>query len=279
MTSQSIPDSIQSRGTYGIDKIKLCLNKDYLNYTVLQNIKWHKDSKGRTQLHSLARNHNLLIERAGVYFFLIINQEFFNHYLPYPFNNVLLQVCAALRCLAIEGYISEQVFPMGYLSCIHHITEIEFYFSLKAHYINIKEARSFNSLETAKEEEGLFQYNGTETFYSYNGNSERSSVCFYNKREKDYHDNHYTKEEIDSYLFPYRLEFRLRENDVSNIALLNAPLNTVFTNFKPTLAFLHNKFLKNNMDFNIPLRNKYNIVMKKSEQVTSVRNRQNGAKK
>ncbi len=274
-TNQAKHDSIQNRGQFGIDKIKLCLNPNFLNRSIIDNIKWHYDSKERNQLHSLAFNNNLILERARTYYFLIINQEFFNHNLPSPFNNILFQVWLALQCLAHEGIITSEVFYTGYLPCIHHITEIEFYFSLKPHYAAVKEERSFNSLEAAKEEEGLYQYNGTETFYSYNGNSERSSVCFYNKREKDYHDNHYSRDEIDSYHFPYRLEFRLRGNDVSDIALLNAPLNTVFTSFLPTLAFLHNKFIKNNMDINIPLRNKYNRILEKSDEVTSVRNRSN----
>lgn len=271
------PDSIQNRGEVGLDKVKLFLHQHLWNHGLLKQGKWHYDSNGRTRLHSLKSNKNLLIEKAGANYFFIINQEFFNHTLPAPYNNILLQVCDALHCLALEGFMQKQLSLQLYLPYIHHITELEIYFSLKNNYFMILDERSFNTTEEARENNGLYQYAETETYYSYN-DSGNSSVCLYNKQEKDFHDRHYAEKEIKGFHYPYRLEFRLRGNDVSNIFLLDAPFNTVFTNYLPTLAFLHNKFIKNNIVMNLPLRNKYQRVIKNSERTTSIRHRQNGAK-
>ncbi len=260
--------SIQERGVYGIDKIKLCLNSATLNLQLLKRVPWHYDSHGRTKLHALQHNHFLLIEKVSCCYMFIINQEYFA-----PNGNILEQTLFALHLLALEGFIPIQPDLRLYMGCIHHITELELYFSLKSQHFKIKENRSFQTLQKAKEEEGFFQYNGTETLYSYNGVSDNSSVCLYNKREKDFHDQSFSKSQIMSFPYPYRLEFRLRGKDIADLSLLDAPLKTVFTNFLPTLAFLHNKFVKQNVDMNIPMRSKYNRVLSKSKQVTCQRNR------
>lgn len=265
-------DSIINRGEFGIDKIKLCLKQELLNRNLLDSISWHYDSNKRTKLYYLRTNRNLIIEKVGRFYLFIINQEFFNHSLIPPRNYILLQVCCAIHCLAAEGFIPLQNQIGFYLPYIQHITELEIYFSLKENYFDILETRFFSSREEAEENHGLFHYKGTETFYSYNG-YEDSSVCLYNKQKKDFHDNQYNKDEIRAVRLPYRLEFRLRGKDVSKIIKLNGSLNTVFTNFLPTLAFLHNKYVKNNMEFNIPIRSKYQRVIRKSPEVTSIRNR------
>lgn len=262
--------SILNRGETGIDKIKIFLNQSELNYQLLDSIQWHYDSYGKTKIHTLNLNQYLSIEKVGPYYLFIINQEFL--FQSRLYNNILVQIYCALHCLALEGFILVQPSLDMYFANIHHITELEIYFSLKKHYFSIFDGRYFISREEAKDNQGLYRFNDTETFYSYNG-FEASSVCLYNKKEKDLHDRCYSHDDINNFPYPYRLEFRLRGNDISNLCLLNAPYHTVFTNYLPTLAFLHNKFLKNNMDFNIPLRNKYQRVMRKSEEVTSIRNR------
>lgn len=265
-------DCITNRGEFGIDKIKLCLRQELLNRNLLDSISWHYDSNKRTKLYYLRTNRNLIIEKVGRFYLFIINQEFFNHSLIPPRNFILLQVCYAIHCLATEKFIPVQPQLELYLPYIQHITELEIYFSLKKKYFDILQNRFFSSREEAEVNHGLFHFKETETFYSYNG-YEDSSVCLYNKQKKDFHDNQYSQDEINSFRLPYRLEFRLRGKDVSDILKLHGSLNTVFTKFLPTLAFLHNKYVKNNLEFNIPIRSKYQRVIKKSPEVTSIRNR------
>lgn len=263
-TFHNTNDSIQNRGTFGIDKIKIYLNQALLNQTNLQATQWHDDSLCRTKIHTLKCNKFILVERVSCFYLLIINQEFFNNSCGTPYNHILTQILIALHMVALEGFIPIQPNLQLYLPFIVHITELEIYFSLKKKHFSVIKEQSFDSIDKAKENKGLFQYKGTETYYSYNG-YEKSSVCLYNKQKKDYHDdNQYEQSEVEDNPYPYRLEYRLRGKDVENICLLNAPLITVFTNYLPVISRLHNLYVKNNMTFDIPKKGKYQRVIKKS---------------
>lgn len=257
-------DSIQNRGTYGLDKIKLFLNQAQLNHPLLRKTQWHDDTLCRTKLHTLNCNKFIMIERVSCYYLLIINQEFFNHSCLAPNNYILSQVCIALHMVALEGFIPIQPNLQLYLQFIQHITELELYFSLKKKHFSVIEGQSFDSIDKAKENKGFFQYKGTDTYYSYNG-YEKSSVCLYNKQEKDRNDdNQYKRADIEKNPYPYRLEYRLRGKDVENIFLLDAPLITVFTNYMPVISRLHRLYVNNNMTFDIPKKDKYNRVIKRA---------------
>lgn len=263
-TFQNTTDSIENRGTFGIDKIKIFLNQSLLYHSHLRATQWHDDSLSRTKIHTLCKNKFIMIERVSCFYLLIINQEFFNNSCEAPYNHILIQILIALHMVALEGFIPVQPNLQLYLPFIVHITELEIYFSLKKKHFSVIKEQSFDSIDKAKENKGLFQYKGTETYYSYNG-YEKSSVCLYNKREKDENDdNQYKRPDVINNPFPYRLEYRLRGKDVENICLLNAPLITVFTNYLPVISRLHNLYVKNNMTFDIPKKGKYQRVIKKS---------------
>lgn len=255
--------SIYDRGTYGIDKIKLFLNQSLLNHPLLRETQWHDDALDRTIIHTLKSNKFVMIEKVSCFYLLIINQEFFNHSCEAPYNNILLQVYFALHLLALEGFIPIQPNFQLYLQFIKHITELEIYFSLKKNHFSVIKEQCFDSIDKAKENKGFFQYKETDTYYSYN-DYKRSSVCLYNKKEKDHNDdNLYKRPDVMNYPYPYRLEYRLRYRDVADISLLNAPLKTVFTNYLPVIVRLTKLYVQNNMSFNIPKKDKYNRVLKK----------------
>lgn len=264
-------DAIENRGAWGIDKVKIYLLNDSLNLPTLESSVWHYDAKRTTLLHTLISNKYVELERTsnGTYL-LIIHQEYFTFSTDKTnqFNQIWRQIQSAIDLLLEEELILS---GKTYGQCIGHITELELYFSMRDDYIEVIQECVFNTQDEAKINGGLYRYGDTDTYYSYNG-IEGSSVCFYNKANKDIHDNLYSREEINNFPYTRRLEFRLRGEDVRDYSKLNATIDTVFTNYLNTIAFLHNKYLKNNMQFNIPVRNKYMRVLNRAEEVTSIRN-------
>lgn len=263
--------SIEERGQWGIDKISISLSSSALNHSLLesQNMQWHYAQDRNSLLYCLKTNKHLILQRLinGCYMF-IITQEYFNSNNPKPYNTIVYQIKQALIILKEEGFILDN---KTFNDVIQRIKEIEIYFNFRPNHIRIKDNRYFDSIEEASSCAGLYRYNGTETYYSPNGKN-GSSVCLYDKKSKDIHDRFYSMDEINNFPYSMRLEFRLRDRDVEDNSKLGASLGTVFTNYLNTLAFLHNKYVKNNIEFNIPIRNKYQRVIRRSNHVTSQRN-------
>ena len=124
--------------------------------------------------------------------------------------------------------LHEYCLILNYEIFIISMIGIEIYIDCAYDAITVQPEASFSTINEAKSEEGLYCYRygnkNTKTFYSYNYDKKRSvvsSICLYDKREKDIHDNHFTRDSILKHKYPYRLEFRISISNSDRLHLDN----------------------------------------------------------
>lgn len=273
-------DGTMHRPVCGIDKIKIFLSPEIIAPDAWKN--WY----GTRDIYN---NRMLYAGRHGNNHHLIINQEFFDFR-----SNILQQICTAINYAALAGFVNLNMFgPVcvaNFLRYAAHITEAEFYFDMRPSEIVVNENRASLSIHEAKEKQGLIRFTDdnhipTSTFYSYDYNSwigkdgkpnvVKSTVCFYDKLEKDRAvANQYTFEQLNAHKERYRLEYRLNKTNCAYLNFLNfdGTYNVVFNNYLNFLAVMHNRFIKlhNNLYFKLRKDNKYERIIKQAETINSV---------
>ena len=240
-----------NRVRMGIDRISVALNPFYIK----KDIKFNK--KG---IHSIdSFNYVNLIKHGNYFIELQINQEAFEPNLDYK-----CQVIFYLLELLRKGYfifdntpLHEYCLILNYEIFIISMIGIEIYIDCAYDAITVQPEASFSTINEAKSEEGLYCYRygnkNTKTFYSYNYDKKRSvvsSICLYDKREKDIHDNHFTRDSILKHKYPYRLEFRISISNSDRLHLdnLRGTARQIFNRYSKYLAFLFYKYLIRNVE-------------------------------
>jgi len=241
-----------NRPRMGIDKISVALNPFYL----ADNIPFNK--KG---LYSLDSYNYVILKKHGNYFIeLQINQEGFEPNLDYK-----CQIISYLLVLLRKGLfkiennaVNRCMLIMNYNLILLSTIGLEFYIDCKYKDIQVQEELTKKSMNEAKDAEGLFCFentkNQTKTFYSHNFDGKKkiaSSICIYDKRSKDLHDNHFSKDSIMKHKYPLRIEFRIysSNSDWLNMDNLKGSSRIIFNRYLEYLAYLYNKFLLYTVEF------------------------------
>lgn len=237
----------------GVDKIKLLLNGAYISAHFLEVVK-------KNNPFTLCPGDNsICLEKRGIYFLLILNQEYFNFE-----QDILFQINAAIILLVNTGFLIPTLYSQtgNGLPYIIHISEVEFYFDNKRTDLWHKTNRVTTNIISAKENNFLFQYTNpdgeiTKTFYScdYIPASDKksaipSSVTIYDKEQRDLCTIVRKKgisikqqiEAITKHPWKTRLEFRLNRNNCSylNIQNFRGTYFQILGRYKECLAILYN---------------------------------------
>jgi hypothetical protein len=241
------------RAIEGIDRVKIILNPLFLKPAI--KIK-HIDPYNR-----------LRIDKAGCFITLQIQAEYFNPLLDYQ-----TQIARAVYELVKKGVIvfPDTVFTPLFILRFHElfilkVTAIEFYSDFRYDNLLIKDFMASANLQTAKEEDVLFQYsvNGmpSNTYYSNDLQDGRKSInIIYDKNEKDLKDNHIKRRDIKNNQNGKRFEWRLYCNNSEWLHWDNLKGNykTIFNRHKEYLAVIYNNYMagciithgKENKNFN-----------------------------
>lgn len=263
----------------GIDKIKVLPPQHLVNIQ-----RFEAAVKTSNPYTLLPGNNQICIEKAGGYYLVIINQEFFNFLCP-----MLAQIGAALFILMKHNFLlfTEEAY-WNPLVFIRHITEAEFYFDHRRYNCCVFPERAAFSIDEAKASEMLYRYsrNGvpSNTYYSWDSDSHagrKSTLTVYDKEQADltsiWRGNGISVAEQRQRIFlhPYkvRLEYRLNRNNCAFLHPYNFQGNykTVLGRYKEFLAVMHNRYFSKNIFYKERTNNDYDRVVRCAKNANQLR--------
>lgn len=267
----------------GIDKIKLLLNTSAITSKFIDAIRINNP-------YTLFPGDNrICLEKRGESYLLILNQEFFDFS-----QNILSQINTIILYLVYREYLLQTVYNQqnNGLPYIVHVTEVEFYFDDERKNLWVKKNHASPNIEEARKNNKFFSLtsenrNPTHTYYSCdympaidNKNGVKSTICIYDKEERDLATIVYQKgitkeqilERIHNHKWKMRLEFRLsRDNCVYlNLQNLYGTYLQVLNRYLELLSILYNRFCREKIYVEINNNPKLKKVVKKADELKSV---------
>lgn len=266
----------------GIDKIKLLLNSNFITPAFQEVVKINNPYT------VYPGNNKICIEKRGIHFLVIINQEALN----FDFD-ILVQVNQIILDLVNSGFLVQTPASLlgNGLEYIIHLSEIEFYFDNNKKHFWVLMNKCTSNLDQAKEKWLFFRYSKdgeiTDTFYSNdyipatsNKAATPSQVSIYDKELRDLtsivNKKGITRAEQESIIknHPYktRLEFRLSRDNCQflNIQNIQGTYSQVLGKYKELLAVLYNRYCLGNVFYDMRTNPSLDRIVKKANDISNI---------